>query len=133
MKSLCIILSSTRHPNVLRLYGWFYDDGHIYLVLEYCAKGELFKLLQKHERFPQAAAAWVCLHGRVGKGFKSIVSPLLRLSWWYLHYSREVPPFEFGSPFVHVVIDWWSSSALLPLSITFDFAWFKCGNAALAS
>lgn len=41
------IQSHLRHPNILRLYGYFYDDTRIYLILEYAAGGELYKLLQK--------------------------------------------------------------------------------------
>lgn len=41
------IQSHLRHPNILRLYGYFYDETRIYLILEYAAGGELYKLLQK--------------------------------------------------------------------------------------
>uniref|UniRef100_A0A914UR16 Aurora kinase n=2 Tax=Plectus sambesii TaxID=2011161 RepID=A0A914UR16_9BILA len=46
-----------RHPNVLRMYNYFYDDKRIYLILEYAARGELYKELQKHRRFPEARSA----------------------------------------------------------------------------
>ena len=42
-----------RHPNILRLYGYFYDQTRIYLILEYAAKGELYKELQKYGRFDE--------------------------------------------------------------------------------
>lgn len=41
------IQSQLRHPNILRLYGYFYDDKNIYLIMEYAAKGELFEELNK--------------------------------------------------------------------------------------
>ncbi|XP_072014211.1 aurora kinase-like [Amphiura filiformis] len=41
------IQSHLRHPNVLRLYGYFYDDTRVYLILEYAPRGELYKELQK--------------------------------------------------------------------------------------
>ncbi|KAG7388693.1 hypothetical protein PHYPSEUDO_011886 [Phytophthora pseudosyringae] len=46
-----------RHPNVLRMYGYFYDDACVYLVLEYAPYGELFKELAKEKYFSDAVAA----------------------------------------------------------------------------
>ena len=36
-----------RHPNILRLFGYFYDDHKIYLILEFAPRGEMYKVLQK--------------------------------------------------------------------------------------
>ena len=35
-----------RHNNILRLYGYFYDEHKVYLILEYAPKGELYKVWQ---------------------------------------------------------------------------------------
>ncbi|CAI8016007.1 Aurora kinase A [Geodia barretti] len=51
------IQSHLRHPNILRLYGYFYDSTRIYLILEYAPRGELFKELQKATKFPEQRAA----------------------------------------------------------------------------
>lgn len=40
------IQSHLRHPNILRLYGYFHDAARIYLILEYAPKGALYKELQ---------------------------------------------------------------------------------------
>lgn len=40
-----------RHPNVLRLYGYFHDQKRIFLMLEFAGKGELYKQLSKHGKF----------------------------------------------------------------------------------
>lgn len=48
-----------RHPNILRLYGYFHDEHRVFLILELAAKGELFAELQKHKRFKEAEAAKV--------------------------------------------------------------------------
>ncbi|KAG9042695.1 spindle assembly checkpoint kinase [Tulasnella sp. UAMH 9824] len=45
------IQSNLRHPNVLRLYGFFHDEKRIFLMLEFAAKGELYKQLQKQGSF----------------------------------------------------------------------------------
>ncbi|KAF4042099.1 Protein kinase domain [Phytophthora infestans] len=46
-----------RHPNVLRMHGYFYDDSCVYLVLEYAPFGELYKELAKEKHFSDAVAA----------------------------------------------------------------------------
>ncbi len=41
------IQSHLRHANVLRLYGYFYDEKRVYLILEYAPHGELYKILRR--------------------------------------------------------------------------------------
>lgn len=48
-----------RHPNILRLYGYFYDEKRVYLILEYAAQGELYKHLRKLGQFSEPVAARV--------------------------------------------------------------------------
>ncbi|CAJ0767052.1 12963_t:CDS:10 [Entrophospora sp. SA101] len=43
------IQSNIRHPNVLRLYGHFHNETHVFLILEYAAKGELYKQLKQSD------------------------------------------------------------------------------------
>jgi aurora kinase, other len=45
------------HPNLLRLFGYFYDESCVYLILEFAAHGELYKLLNKQRFFNDAVAA----------------------------------------------------------------------------
>ncbi|GJM98051.1 hypothetical protein PR202_ga15026 [Eleusine coracana subsp. coracana] len=67
------IQSHLRHPNILRLYGYFYDQTRVYLILEYAAKGELYKELQRWKHFDERrsatyiaslARALIYLHGK---------------------------------------------------------------------
>ncbi|XP_020295663.1 aurora kinase C-like [Pseudomyrmex gracilis] len=53
------IQTHLRHPNILRMYGYFYDDKRIYLILEYAPKGELYKELnnQPNKRFDEQRTA----------------------------------------------------------------------------
>ncbi|KAL0903494.1 hypothetical protein M5K25_027880 [Dendrobium thyrsiflorum] len=51
------IQSHLRHPNILRLYGYFYDQTRVYLILEYATKGELYKELQRCKYFSERRAA----------------------------------------------------------------------------
>jgi aurora kinase A len=41
------IQSHLRHNNILRLFGYFYDESRVYLILEYAPKGEMYKFMQK--------------------------------------------------------------------------------------
>nr|XP_031860924.1 uncharacterized protein CI109_003651 [Kwoniella shandongensis]KAA5527996.1 hypothetical protein CI109_003651 [Kwoniella shandongensis] len=47
------IMQQLRHPNIIRLYGWFHDATRIFLMLEYAGRGELFKQLSKNGRFSE--------------------------------------------------------------------------------
>ncbi|GJT98979.1 serine/threonine-protein kinase aurora-2 [Tanacetum coccineum] len=51
------IQSNLRHPNILRLYGYFYDQKKVYVILEYVATGELYKELQELKYFNEKRAA----------------------------------------------------------------------------
>ncbi|CAJ0752747.1 22708_t:CDS:10 [Entrophospora sp. SA101] len=48
---------SLRHPNILRLYGYFFDEKHVCLILEFAEKGELYNSLKKYGKFPERKAA----------------------------------------------------------------------------
>lgn len=41
------IQSALKHPNILQLFGFFYDETRIYLMLEYASGGELYAHLKK--------------------------------------------------------------------------------------
>lgn len=45
------------HPNISRLYGFFFDDTNVYLILEYALHGELYQLLKTHRRFDDITAS----------------------------------------------------------------------------
>ncbi|KAG8441497.1 hypothetical protein GDO86_007024 [Hymenochirus boettgeri] len=51
------IQSHLRHPNILRMYNYFYDRKRIYLMLEFAPRGELYKELQKYGRFDEQRSA----------------------------------------------------------------------------
>ncbi|PNH03172.1 Aurora kinase A [Tetrabaena socialis] len=51
------IQAHLRHPNILRLYGYFYDKEKVYLILEYAARGELYKELVRCNTFDEAKSA----------------------------------------------------------------------------
>ncbi|WWC86399.1 uncharacterized protein L201_001275 [Kwoniella dendrophila CBS 6074] len=47
------VMQQLRHPNIIRLYGWFHDSTRIFLMLELAGKGELYKQLAKKGRFSE--------------------------------------------------------------------------------
>ncbi|WFD30686.1 non-specific serine/threonine protein kinase [Malassezia sp. CBS 17886] len=53
------IQMNLRHPNVLRMFGYFHDPGRIFMMLEFAGRGELFKILSKlpDRRFDEPTAA----------------------------------------------------------------------------
>ncbi|XP_056606676.1 aurora kinase A [Triplophysa dalaica] len=51
------IQSHLRHPNILRLYGYFHDAARVYLILEFAPKGELYGELQRCGTFDDQRSA----------------------------------------------------------------------------
>ncbi len=41
------------------MFGYFYDDRRVYIILEYAPGGELYKRLQAKGRFSEARSAVV--------------------------------------------------------------------------
>jgi len=46
-----------KHPNILAVHNYFWDDKRVYLILEYAARGELYKELQKEKMFKEDRTA----------------------------------------------------------------------------
>jgi aurora kinase, other len=61
------IQKNLRHPNVLRLYGFFHDEKRIFLMLEYAGKGELYKQLAKHGSFTEKRSSRVSVATHVSR------------------------------------------------------------------
>ncbi|KAL1516620.1 hypothetical protein ABEB36_000507 [Hypothenemus hampei] len=53
------IQSHLRHPNILRLFGYFHDESRVYLILEYAPKGAVYSSLvsQPNKRFSEKLTA----------------------------------------------------------------------------
>ncbi|OMJ85159.1 hypothetical protein SteCoe_13549 [Stentor coeruleus] len=51
------ILKSLDHPNILKVYEYFEDEGKYYIVMEFCRHGDLFDRLQKVKKFSEPTAA----------------------------------------------------------------------------
>ncbi len=42
-----VLIGTDRHPNILRLHGYFHDERRIYMILEYAARGDFYSCLHK--------------------------------------------------------------------------------------
>jgi serine/threonine protein kinase len=47
------------HPNIAKLYGFFYDEINFYLIMELGCDGTLFELMQKRIHFSEEATSVV--------------------------------------------------------------------------
>lgn len=65
------IQSHLRHDNILRLFGYFYDEARVYLILEYAAEGELYKKTAKKRQIYRRADCKVYLSFVVSIGLLS--------------------------------------------------------------
>ncbi|KAM9468979.1 serine/threonine-protein kinase Nek3 [Clarias gariepinus] len=50
-----VLLSRMKHPNIVKFRESFEDDGHLYIVMEFCSRGDLFQRMQeqKGSLFPE--------------------------------------------------------------------------------
>lgn len=51
------IQKNLRHPNVLRMYGYFHDERRVFLMLEFAGMGEIYKQLCKYGQFSDRRSA----------------------------------------------------------------------------
>ncbi|KAK7054524.1 spindle assembly checkpoint kinase [Paramarasmius palmivorus] len=51
------IQMNLRHPNILRLYGYFHDSKRVFLMLEFAGQGEMYKQLLKQGSFSERRSA----------------------------------------------------------------------------
>lgn len=51
------IQSHLHHRNILQLFGYFYDDKRVYLILEYAPRGELYKKMRDCKCFDDKTSA----------------------------------------------------------------------------
>lgn len=51
------IMYKLDHNHILKLYNHYEDDDNFYLILQYCAKGQIYSMLKKEGRFSEKVAA----------------------------------------------------------------------------
>lgn len=51
------IQANLQHKNILKLYGYFWDETRVFLILEYAPRGELYKKLKDCQKFDENTSA----------------------------------------------------------------------------
>lgn len=93
------IQSHLRHKHVLRMYGYFYDDKRVYIILEFAPRGELYKELTKRGRFSERRAANYILSLAEALGYchsKHVIHRDIKPENLLLGYRGEVKIADFG-------------------------------------
>lgn len=45
------------HKNIVRMYGYFYDNSYVYLIYDYISRGNLFNYIKNASRLSEKEAA----------------------------------------------------------------------------
>jgi len=51
------IHSHLKHDNVLQMYGFFFDEKRVYIIMEYAPGGELYAILQSNGKFEESKSS----------------------------------------------------------------------------
>ena len=99
VKNEVSIHATLEHPNILRLYHFFEDDRNVYLVMELCEKGELYKLLKRNGPFPEEQVRGIVtdiVHGLIHLHAQGIIHRDLKLSNILLSSVMQAKIADFG-------------------------------------
>ena len=56
------ILKTLDHPNILKVYEYFEDEEHYYIVMEYCEGGDIFDKIERNGKISERYAAKVMIY-----------------------------------------------------------------------
>ncbi|TFJ85869.1 hypothetical protein NSK_002689 [Nannochloropsis salina CCMP1776] len=93
------IQAHLRHKNILRMYGYFFDDKRIYLILEYAPHGELYKHLTNQGHFSERQSAQFILEMSSALGYchkKHVIHRDIKPENLLLGPRRELKIADFG-------------------------------------
>ncbi|KAG6504206.1 hypothetical protein ZIOFF_036537 [Zingiber officinale] len=99
------IQSHLRHLNILRLYGYFYDQTRVYMILEYAANGELYKELQKSKCFSERRTATECKTLRILRYNFPMLSGALIFCHEFSHVINKLMVVGYALGDIHILVD----------------------------
>ena len=76
------ISKQVNHPNIVKTYEFFEESGKIYIVMEYCSKGDLFDYLKVHKKLSEEEAKRI---------YKQLIDALQYLSMCEIVH-RDIKP-----------------------------------------
>jgi len=98
LRSEIEIQAHLRHPNIIRIYGYFSDEDRIYLVLEYAMNGDIFNEVQLCRLDERTAANYIA---QIARGLQHMHSNFvihrdIKLENIYLSGEGEIKIGDFG-------------------------------------
>lgn len=67
-----------KHPSILELYDYFEDDRYVYLVMELCQNGELYRYLVNKKANSQISSPRSVASGNFGSSLEKLSEPQVR-------------------------------------------------------
>jgi len=98
LRSEIEIQAHLRHPNIIRIYGYFSDEDRIYLVLEYAMNGDIFNEVQLCRLDERLAANYIA---QIARGLDHmhtnfVIHRDVKLENIYLSGEMEIKIGDFG-------------------------------------
>lgn len=47
------IFHNLQHRNILKFYNWYETRNHLWIIFEYCAGGDLYKMIDDDKKWPE--------------------------------------------------------------------------------
>uniref|UniRef100_M4C0F3 Protein kinase domain-containing protein n=1 Tax=Hyaloperonospora arabidopsidis (strain Emoy2) TaxID=559515 RepID=M4C0F3_HYAAE len=86
------IMRQIDHPNVVKLYEIKKTDKHMYLVLEYCAGGDLQQFMRRQQPKEQQKDSRSCLPEAVARHFLRELATGMQCLWLHNLIHRDLKP-----------------------------------------
>jgi len=98
LRSEIEIQAHLRHPNIIRIYGYFSDEDRIYLVLEYAMNGDIFNEVQLCRLDEHTAANYIAqiVHGIQYMHSNFVIHRDIKLENIYLSGEGQIKMGDFG-------------------------------------
>lgn len=98
LRSEIEIHAHLQHQNIIRIYGYFFDEDRIYLVLEYAMNGDIFNEVQLSRLDERLAANYIAQTANALKYVHSnfVIHRDIKLENIYLSAEGEIKIGDFG-------------------------------------